>query len=253
MRLCCDSDPPACSYRGISVFPRLVLSQPGSAHCRRTTSITIMLSMSCDIRVDTFATRAQAMLVDHLRAEYRDEIADWCKTLWINARGRMCLAHSRYAGCNNNMGIEVSWRDIKKLCRRTALCRSSLARSATTLRPTWERSTCILDIIGNRNAFIRTPIPTKEMWDGVQSAHIKTLSCSFVIASSSKRANVPIIFWDVMEEVMESWPVTMPLHLRIAAWHNDQMRSATRLDMGEIKKVLVPRQAISEQGCSKFR
>ncbi len=29
-----------------------------------------------DIGVDGFATRAQAMLVDHLRAEYGDEIAD---------------------------------------------------------------------------------------------------------------------------------------------------------------------------------
>ncbi len=42
-----------------------------------------------------------------------------------------------------------------------------------------------------------------------------------------------------------AWPVAMPLHLRIvaAAWHDDQMRSgsATRLDIGEIKTVLVPR------------
>jgi hypothetical protein len=28
----------------------------------------------------------------------------------------MCLAHSRYAGCNNNMGVEVSWRQIKRVC-----------------------------------------------------------------------------------------------------------------------------------------
>ena len=27
----------------------------------------------------------------------------------------MCLAHSRYAGCNNNMGVEVSWRLIKSI------------------------------------------------------------------------------------------------------------------------------------------
>jgi hypothetical protein len=65
--------------------------------------------------VESFATRAQAMLVDHLRAENGNEIADCCKSFSSDARGRMCLAHSRYAGCNNNMGIEVSWRDIKKL------------------------------------------------------------------------------------------------------------------------------------------
>ncbi len=45
---------------------------------------------------------------------------------------------------------------------------------------------------------------------------------------------------------MESGPVTMPLHLRITAWHDDQLCSwsATRLDIGEIKTVLVPRQAL---------
>ncbi len=73
----------------------------------------------------------------------------------------------------------------------------------------------LLDMGGNGNAFIRTPIPTKEIWDGVQSAHIKTLSCCFVIESSSKRANVPILFRDMMEEVKESGPVTMPLHPRV--------------------------------------
>jgi hypothetical protein len=36
----------------------------------------------CDIEVDSFAARAQAMLIYHLRAEYGDEIADWCKTFW---------------------------------------------------------------------------------------------------------------------------------------------------------------------------
>ncbi len=52
---------------------------------------------------------------EHCSKHYGDAIANWCKTFWSEARGRMCLAHSRYAGCNNNMGIIVSWRDIKKL------------------------------------------------------------------------------------------------------------------------------------------
>jgi hypothetical protein len=44
----------------------------------------------CGIGVVSFATRAQGMLVDHLRAEYCTGIADWCKTFWSDARGRMC-------------------------------------------------------------------------------------------------------------------------------------------------------------------
>jgi hypothetical protein len=43
----------------------------------------------CDIGVESFATLAQAMLVDHLRAEYGDGIADLRKTFWSDARGRM--------------------------------------------------------------------------------------------------------------------------------------------------------------------
>jgi hypothetical protein len=152
--------------------------------------------------------------------------------------------------CNNNMEIEVSWRDIKKLlpanCTLSqflgALCHYTYLGEERMQRR-------LLDISCNGNAFNRIPIPTKKTWDGVQSAHIETLSCSFVIESSSKRANVPIIFRDIMEEVMESRPVTMPLHLRIAAWHDDHMRSwsATRLDIGAIKTVLVPRQALLQK------
>jgi hypothetical protein len=40
-----------------------------------------------EIGVYSFATGAQAMLVDHLRAESGDEIANWCKTFWSEARG----------------------------------------------------------------------------------------------------------------------------------------------------------------------
>ncbi len=57
----------------------------------------------CDIEVESFATRAQTMLVNPLREHYGQGIANWCKTFWTEALGRMCLAHSRYAGCNTNM------------------------------------------------------------------------------------------------------------------------------------------------------
>jgi hypothetical protein len=62
------------------------------------------------------------------------------------------------------------------------------------------------------------------MWDGVQSAHSKTLSCSFVITTSSKRANVLIELLDMMEEIMECWQRTLALHLKIAVWHEDMLR-----------------------------
>ncbi len=113
------------------------------------------------------------------------------------------------------MGVEVSLRDIKKLLPANSTLSQFLCALYNYIGTYLgeEHMQRLLDMGGNCNAFIRTPILTKEMWDGVQSAHIKTLSCCLVIEYSSKRAYVPIIFHDIMMEVMESWPVTMPLHL----------------------------------------
>jgi hypothetical protein len=65
-----------------------------------------------------FATRVQIMLVEFLLVQYSDATSNWCERLgyWTGDRGRYCLVHSSYAGCNNNMGMQVSWQDIKKAC-----------------------------------------------------------------------------------------------------------------------------------------
>jgi hypothetical protein len=138
------------------------------------------------------------------------------------------------------MGIEVSLRDIKKLLPLNCPFSQFLGSLCHYIKPYLgeEHTQRFLVIGGIWNAFISTPIPTTEMWDDIQSAHIKTLSCSFVIMYASKRANIPFIFQDIIEEVMESLPLNMPLHLRITAWHDDQRLSvsATSLDIGEIIK-----------------
>ncbi len=84
------------------------------------------------------------------------------------------------------------------------------------------------------------------MWDGVQSVHSKTLSCSFVLTPASKRTNVAIDLRDMMEEIMECWQRTLALHLKIAAWHEDILRlgQCPRLALGDLKTILVPRQAL---------
>jgi hypothetical protein len=85
------------------------------------------------------------------------------------------------------------------------------------------------------NAFILDPIATMDMWDGVQCAHSKMLSCSFMLTTSSKRVNVPIELREMMEEIMECWPLTLALHLKIAAWHEDmlQLGQSPRLALGD--------------------
>jgi hypothetical protein len=201
----------------------------------------------CDIGIESFATLAQTMLVDHLRKHYGDMIANWCKTFWSEARGRMCLDHSRYAGCNNNMGIEVSWRDIKKLLPPNCSLGQFLGALYHYIKTALgeEHIQRLLEVFSG-NSFIREPIVTKDMWDGVQSAHSKTLSCSFVLATASKRANVAIVLRDMMEEIMECGQRTLALHLKIAAWHEDIWRlgQCQRLALGELKTILVPRQAL---------
>ncbi len=115
----------------------------------------------------------------------------------------MCLAHSRYAGWNNNMGIEVSWRDIKKLLPPNSSLGQFLCALCHYIKTALgEEHMQRLCEVFSRNSFIREPIAT---WDGVQSAHSssKTHSCTFVLTPASKRPNVAIDLRDMMEEIME--------------------------------------------------
>jgi hypothetical protein len=49
------------------------------------------------------------------------EAAHWFEEWWTGARARYCLCHAMHSGINNNMGVEVDWRDIKKLCPSSAI------------------------------------------------------------------------------------------------------------------------------------
>jgi hypothetical protein len=50
----------------------------------------------------------------------------------------------------------------------------------------------------------------------------------------------------MMEEMMQCWPLTLALHLKIAAWYDDLRRlgQAQRLNLCELKTILVPRQGL---------
>ena len=53
------------------------------------------------------------MMVEYVREQFGDKPADWAEEYRTGERGRICICHARYSGCNNNMGIEVGFRDIK--------------------------------------------------------------------------------------------------------------------------------------------
>ena len=66
--------------------------------------------------IETFANHAQALLVTCIRDVLKQpRAAEWFETWWTGDRGRYCLAHAGYGGSNSNMGVEVDWRDVKKL------------------------------------------------------------------------------------------------------------------------------------------
>ena len=69
-----------------------------------------------EVGVPEFADLVQGLLVDYIQAKYGDKPADRCREFWTGDRGRMCLSHAGYAGSNNNMGVEFSWRLIKEIC-----------------------------------------------------------------------------------------------------------------------------------------
>ncbi len=75
---------------------------------------------------------------------------------------------------------------------------------------------------GNWNFSIRGPIPTKEIWDGVQDEHSKTQSLCIVMDHSAKKSAIPTMFLDLLKEIMECWTPSTPLRLKIAAWHSDR-------------------------------
>ena len=76
-----------------------------------------------DIAVLPFADTAQKLLVTYTRDDLEQpRAANWYEGHWTGEHGRYSesLAHAGYAGSNNNMGIEVDWRDIKGECPRSA-------------------------------------------------------------------------------------------------------------------------------------
>jgi hypothetical protein len=71
------------------------------------------------LRVVNIASKEFAACVQELVVRYlhtvSEEAANWFEEWWTGARGRYCLCHAMHCGTNNIMGVEVDWRDIKKL------------------------------------------------------------------------------------------------------------------------------------------
>ena len=123
------------------------------------------------------------------------------------------------------MAVEVSWRDIKNTCSRGCSIAQFLGALCKFIRTVLgeEHMQRLVDA-GTPNDFISGPQPTKAMHGAVQEMHPKTLSTCFMIEMSTRLRNPRIIFRDLMEVIMESVPPNAPLHVKIAAAHEDRIR-----------------------------
>ena len=149
-----------------------------------------------EIGVESFADRAQALLIVYLRDTYGDGPADWCQEFWTGDRGRMCLAHARYSGSNNNMGVEVSWKLIKEICSYLVGLSTFIGALCKFIRNQLgdEHMYRMMRDGGHSNHFIREPQETREMYDAVQAMHPKTLSACFIVATSTSKRDPELIF-----------------------------------------------------------
>ncbi len=118
-----------------------------------------------------------------------DEAANWFEGWWTGARGRYCLCHAMHCGTNNNMGVEVDWCDIKKLCPPPATLATFLGshRLVHFIKEIGKEHEDHLVSCGHPNVFICEPILHKSMWDALQGMLPKTLACTFILTGNGKK------------------------------------------------------------------
>ena len=195
------------------------------------------------IAVLTFATYAQDLLIAYL-AKVDPAAAEWFSENWSGARGRYCLCHAGYGGSNSNMGVEVDWRDMKKLCPPSSTLSTFLAHMLSFIRNLGEEHAQFLEDQGTPGAFISTPVATKSMWDMVQDFHPKTLACCFIVVG--KGSDLGKAYDDINLDIIGCGSDDLALHLKIEAWH-EQITAADKTPafrIGLIRTILMPRQPI---------
>jgi len=195
-----------------------------------------------DIAILTFAELAQSLLVDYIRnVLLQPEAAEWFSTWWTGARGRYCLAHAGYGGSNNNMGVEVDWRDAKGL----------VPASSTIGAYTGALVKFIADIGTEHETFLKptdglfpsTGVMTKRIYDQLQGFAPDTLRYSVLIEFGHAQSERK---WEeIVTRIHGSGDDDAPLHLKIKAYHNDIARgdtTAIKLSASEVRKILIPRE-----------
>jgi hypothetical protein len=137
-----------------------------------------------DVNVLSFASHVQALLVLYLcdrLAQQRQE--EWFCKLWTGLTGahwRWTLTHAGYAVSNNNMGVEVNWRDMKTLVPQSATLVTFTGALVKNIRDLCIEHEDFLCQQGQLNLFLSVPKQLKSIYDLMQAVHSKTSSCSVI-------------------------------------------------------------------------
>jgi hypothetical protein len=90
------------------------------------------------------------------------------------------------AGSIRTWGVEVDWRDIKKLCPPSATLPTFLGSLVHFIKEIGKEHEEHLASCSHPNAFICEAILHKRMWDALQDMHPKTLACTFILTGNGK-------------------------------------------------------------------
>jgi hypothetical protein len=143
------------------------------------------------------------------------------------------------------MGVEVDWRDIKKLCPHQAKLGTFIGALVHFVRCLGAEHENFLKEQGTPGGFTRNPVPSKALWDVVQSVHPKTLSCSIVTVGRHEMADADWL--ETCDRVLDAGFEDAALHLRLVAWHEDNVSSGEptpTMKIESIKVLLMPRQHV---------
>ena len=168
-----------------------------------------------------FAERIQHLLVEDVTA-LSESTGSWFRDNWTGRRGRYCLCHSTHGGTNNNMGVEVDWRDVKKICPPSSNLGTFLGAMFHFIKEIGKEHMEHLIKTGAPNAFKRSPVISQAIFDLMQDMHPKTLACTMLLDTTGKEKDKK--FFERVHQIMALCEGTTPIHLKIQAWHRNNKK-----------------------------
>ena len=141
------------------------------------------------------------------------------------------------------MGVEVDWRDVKKLLPPSSTLSAFTGALMQFIADLSDEHFDFLEPTGG--LFPSQQVLTKAVYDDMQDFHCKTLLCSCIMAWKPKNDDTtPQIFEDLVHAIDHSGCDGAPLHLKIKAYHADVakgLKKKSALKISNVMELLMPR------------